>query len=330
VSALADWSGVAALDTPTRYREMAETELRGVSPTYERLCFAVAEDAEVVALLDTLPRVKRQPNLLLGAARILDAPLVDEAAFRAWVIANWPELSGEMLARRTQTNEPGRLATMLPALAQLPGPLALVEVGASAGLCLFPDRYGYRYETDAGSVVIGGRPEFPCRVTGPAPLPTALPRVTWRAGLDLHPLDVTSAEDVRWLQALVWPEQTERAARLAAAVDLVRADPPRIVTGDLGSDLDALVAETPEDATVVVFHTAVLAYVAAADRAGFADHMRAGINAGRWHWISNEGPGVFSHTEHLQRDRAGFVLSLDLRPLGYAGPHGSWLEWFGR
>ena len=120
---------------------MAETELRGVSPTYERLCLAVADDAEIVTLLDTLPRVKRQPNLLLGAARILDAPL-DDATFRAWVVANWRELSGEMLARRTQTNEPGRLATLLPALAQLPEPLALVEVGASAGLCLFPDRYG--------------------------------------------------------------------------------------------------------------------------------------------------------------------------------------------
>src|SRR4029453_19312337 len=123
--------------TPTRYREMAETELHGVSPTYERLCLAVAEDAEGVALLDTLPRIKRQPNLLLGAARILDAPIDDEAAFRAWVIANWPAVSGEMLARRPQTNEPGRLATLLPAFAQLPEPLALVELGASAGLCLF-------------------------------------------------------------------------------------------------------------------------------------------------------------------------------------------------
>jgi hypothetical protein len=307
---------------------MAETELRGVSPTYERLCIAVADDAEIVTLLDTLPPVKRQPNLLLGAARMLNAPL-DDATFRAWVVANWRELSEEMLARRTQTNEPGRLATLLPALAQLPEPLALVEVGASAGLCLFPDRYGYRYEAEGGTVAIGAEPEFPCRVTGRAPLPTALPRVAWRAGLDLHPLDVTSAADVRWLQALVWPEQTERAARLAAAVDVVRPDPPRIVTGDLRFDLDALVAEVPADATVVVFHTAVLAYVAAADRAAFANHMGAGIDAGRWHWVSNEGPSVFGHTEHLQRHQAGFVLSLDRRPLGYAGPHGSWLEWFG-
>ena len=112
------------------------------------------------------------------------------------MVANWRELSGEMLARRTQTNEPGRLATLLPAFAQLPEPLALVEVGASAGLCLFPDRYGYRYETEAGTVAIGAQPKFPCRVTGPAPLPTAPPRVAWRAGLDLHPLDVTSAADV--------------------------------------------------------------------------------------------------------------------------------------
>ena len=200
-----------------------------------------------------------------------------------------------------------------------PEPRALAEVGTSAGLCLFPDRYGFRYETDAGTVTIGAEPQFLCRVTGLARLPTARPRVAWRAGLDLHPLDVTSAADVRWLQALVWPEQTDRAARLAAAVDLVRTDPPRIVTGDLRSDLDALVAEAPEDATVVVFHTAVLAYVAAPDRAAFADHMRTGIDAGRWHWVSNEGPGVFSHTEHLSRDRAGFVLSLDLQPLAYAG-----------
>src|SRR5437773_1527033 len=39
-----------------------------------------------------------------------------------------------MLARRTHTNEPARSATLLPALAHLPPPLALIEVGASAAL----------------------------------------------------------------------------------------------------------------------------------------------------------------------------------------------------
>ncbi|MFE4537493.1 DUF2332 family protein [Streptomyces scopuliridis] len=54
-------------------------------------------------------------------------------------------LRAMMLSRRTQTNEPGRCATLLPALAALDGPLALIEVGASAGLCLHVDRYSYDY-----------------------------------------------------------------------------------------------------------------------------------------------------------------------------------------
>ncbi len=51
-----------------------------------------------------------------------------------------------MTTRSTQTSEPGRCATLLLLLARLPQPLALLEVGASAGLCLLPDRYGYDYQ----------------------------------------------------------------------------------------------------------------------------------------------------------------------------------------
>ena len=54
-------------------------------------------------------------------------------------------LRAVMLERSTQTNEPGRCAALLPVLAGLPEPLALLEVGASAGLCLLPDFYGYDY-----------------------------------------------------------------------------------------------------------------------------------------------------------------------------------------
>src|SRR5450432_2243342 len=103
-----------------------------------------------------------------------------------------------MLSRTPQTNEPARCAVLLPLLAQLPQPLALLEVGASAGLCLLVDHYGYDY----GNVRIdptisgdGGAPTLTCDVSGAAPIPRTIPRIVWRAGLDLNPIDVRSADD---------------------------------------------------------------------------------------------------------------------------------------
>jgi hypothetical protein len=104
---------------------------------------------------------------------------------------------------------------LLPVLAALPQPLALLEVGASAGLCLYPDRYAYRY----GDHVVGsGEPVLECAAIGVSP-PTGVPDVVWRAGLDLNPLDVTDSADVAWLEALIWPEHAHRLDPAARASD---------------------------------------------------------------------------------------------------------------
>lgn len=320
-----DWAGLAGTGTAARYREMAEREVRGSSPTYEALCLGVAEDPELLAFLDALPAEKRQPNLLLGAVRLLGGPVAPYAAFRSWVLGSAQRLAATMLARRTQTNEPNRCATLLPVLAALPQPLALLEVGASAGLCLYPDRYAYRYLAASGEHRVGqSSVELPCEVVGPVPLPSAPPEVVWRAGLDLHPLDVRDDEDVRWLEALVWPEHHERAARLRAAVEVVRADPPRVVRGDLLTDLPALAAQAPGDATLVVFHSAVLAYVDPAERGRFADAVRS---LDRAVWVSNEAPGVVPGTDVDTGGRSVFVLARDGDPVGLTGPHGRTLQW---
>jgi Uncharacterized protein conserved in bacteria (DUF2332) len=131
--------------TAATYAEFAVREARGVSPSYERLSVAVSRDDEVLARLGTLPPAKRQPNLLFGVVRFLGGPVEDPAAFLDYVVANWPAIRSEMRTRATQTNEVGRCAFLLPVLAALPQPLALLDVGASAGLCLYPDRYAYRY-----------------------------------------------------------------------------------------------------------------------------------------------------------------------------------------
>jgi hypothetical protein len=304
---------------------MAERQLRGISPSYERLCLGVAEDAELLARLDTLPTPKRQPNLLLGAVRFLAGPVDSYPAFRAFVLDRWDELESTMLARRTQTNEPRRCASLLPVLAALPQPLALLEVGASAGLCLYPDRYAYRY---AGGPVVGdSQLVLDCAVRGPAPLPTAVPRVGWRAGLDVNPLDVCADEDVRWLESLVWPEQADRFEILHAAVAIARADPAPVHPGDLTTDLAAVAAGAPDDALLVVFHSAVLSYLDDEERARFRAEMAELASRRPTVWVSNEGPKVVVDVA-IPPGAVPFVLAQDGLALGYADPHGSWLEWF--
>jgi hypothetical protein len=319
-----DWAGHAGQPTAYRYRSMAERQLRGISPTYERLCLGVASDPEMIARLDTLPAPKRQPNLLLGTVRFLSGPVGSYDAFRAFVLDRWDDLSATMLARRTQTNEARRCTAWLPVLAQLDGPLALLEVGASAGLCLLPDRYAYRY--DKRAVVGTSDLVLSCTTAGPVPFPQALPVVVWRRGLDLNPLDIGDDVDVRWLRSLIWPEETERFEILDHAVAIARAAPPRITTGDLTTDLAAVAAEAPADATLVIYHSAVLAYLTDDQRDAFRRQVTDLAATRRTVWLSNEGPGVVVDTP-VPEGAVPFVLARDGRPLATTSPHGEWLHW---
>ncbi|MET7967366.1 DUF2332 domain-containing protein [Micromonospora sp. NPDC005305] len=310
------------MTTKDRYTAFAR-EVRGMSPAYERLSEAVARDDELLARLDTLPPAKRQPNLLFAAVRLLGGPVTDPATFRGYALANWPVIAAEMRVRATQTNEPGRCAVLLPVLASLPQPLALLEVGASAGLCLYPDRYAYRY----GDHQLGdGEPVLDCAISGTAP-PTRRPEVVWRAGLDLNPLDVTDPADVAWLDALIWPEHGHRRERLRAAAAVARAEPPQLVRGDLVDDLPALAARAPRDATLVVFHTSVLYQVPPARRDAFAELVRELPG----HWIANEDPDVLRYPALPEPPADGFhnVLALDGKPLAWTRGHGQAITWFG-
>ncbi|WP_234587978.1 DUF2332 domain-containing protein [Micromonospora sp. MH99] len=311
------------MTTAEAYVEFARREAHGVSPTYERLSDVVAHDGDLLALLDTLPPAKRQPNLLFGVVRWLGGPVDDPAAFHDFTVAHWPAVEAEMRTRATQTNEAGRCAVLLPVLTALPQPLALLEVGASAGLCLYPDRYAYRYgEHRIGS----GEPVLECAASGFEP-PTRVPQVVWRAGLDLNPLDVTDPDDVSWLDALIWPEHGHRRARLRAAAAVAAAEPPLLIRGDLVDDLPALAARAPTDATLVVFHTSVLYQVPVARREAFVRLVRELPG----HWIANEAPEVLPYDGLPDSPDAALhnVLALDGRPLAWTRGHGQAITWFG-
>jgi hypothetical protein len=311
-----------------RYRRFAQLEARGKSPLYEQLAMGVADDPAVQAVLARVPPARQQPNLPFAAVSFLGGVQPDYAAFRAYVLDHADAVVATLQTRSTQTNEVGRCAALLPVLASLPGPLALLEVGASAGLCLLPDRYAYDY---GGGLIWD--PEAPvrlsCELRGAVPRPAALPRVVWRRGIDLHPVDVNDAEAVRWLECCVWPDQPERLARLRAAIAVARRAPPTLIAGDLLDLVGDVARQAPPEATLVIFHSAVLAYLPTEGRQRFAEIMSALPAV----WISNEGVGVVESLavpEHRIQAAGGgcFVVGRGRdQAMALADPHGQWLDW---
>jgi hypothetical protein len=265
-----------------RFAAYADAVLLDGSPLWAAAARAIAADAEVLALVERAEEARRRPVLVLAVARWLGAPLGPWPELRRWLLDH-PDLFVDELRRRlTQTNDVRRTSPVSLALARVEGPVALLEVGASAGLGLLPDRYGHR----AGDLRWGD-------VDSPVQLEVVvhgdlgeaqLPEVVWRAGLDLDPLDVRSAADVGWLDALLPPGATGRAELLAQAVSVARGAPPRVERGDAVDDLVRLAAEAPRDATLVVVSTGTLVYLPGRRRQEFVDTVR-GLGA---RWISYE------------------------------------------
>lgn len=315
--------------TAAWFTGFAETEAAGRSPLYAEFASGVAGDRELLESLCELPLPKRQPNLLLAAVRHVCGLADGWRQFRSCYFERRDEITAVVLERRVQTNEPARCAPLLPVLAQLPQPLALLEVGAAAGLCLLPDRYGYDYggRTVPPVNASAAAPMISCRANEQTPVPARPLEVAWRGGLDLNPIDVTDPEAVAWLETLVWPGEGRRLELLRAAIDVARTDPPRLVQGDLREDLPELAAQAPRDATLVVFHTSVLAYVPdPADRHAFGD-LVASLGA---RWLSQEGrdvlaPAASASTQPWPSNQN--MIALDRTPLAHSEVHGAWVQW---
>jgi hypothetical protein len=276
---------------------------RGRSPLYGRFATAIADDLEagdheVDDLLTAAPtRQLGHPTLLFAAVHDLllsggveadelaahypslgsvdrpGAPAGDPwPAFRRFCLEHRPAIEHRIRSRRTQTNEVGRSSLLALALRDVHRdvgrPLAWLDVGTSAGLALHLDRYHH----DLGGGRTLGDPTSPVRLTcdvdGPAPT-DVLPSFGWRAGLDASPVDVADASDRRWLEACVWPEQTDRLERLRAALDVARAAPVPVTSGDAVADLARACEEAPPDTHLVISHTWVLAYLTPEERAAF-------------------------------------------------------------
>ena len=196
--------------------------------------------------------------------------------FRDFCLRNSAAIRSIVEKRIVQTNVVERSLFLAPACCWAAGQqqgraLGLIEVGASAGLNLFWDRYLLRY---SGRCL--GPPQSPVvldcedRGSGSTPFPSSAPDVAWRAGIDLEPVDIGDDQAALWLRALVWPEHPRRAATLAAAMDLAQSDPPRLLAGDALDLLPGLISEVPSDLLLCVCHTMVLHQLSREQKKQFA------------------------------------------------------------
>jgi hypothetical protein len=337
------------------YRRFAAGDAAGT--LYERVAVAVSESEAALRAIQAAPARKRHPTVILAALHDLALAGRAPALAAAYAAADGEAAGGAAIdtllrmtdavaaiaaRRQTRTDEAGHAAVLYPAIAEAAhrvgaDAVGLIDVGCSAGLNLNVDRVGIAY-SDRQSLGDPASPvQLSCALRGDRPIPArALPEVVTRIGLDRDPVDVTDADDARWLRACLPPDQPERAARLEAEMALAAGAPPLLLRGDPVDLLPDAIARVPADALPVVITTWALSQVALEQRLHFLQRLDAA--AGRpVAWVSAEGVGVAPAMPTLG-DRPAFGHSivglavldrsaLRAEAIGRCWSRGRWLAW---
>jgi hypothetical protein len=268
------------------FREQAGSCEDYGSPFTARLLEQLVRDIEAggptAELVAGWPRSPRADALALRIAGALHAAVLSgrdpalaaeyPAARPAWDMARvWP-LARSFLARdrawiagflgsAPQTNETRRTIALLAGFLWLAArhdqDIELLEIGASAGLNLYWDRFAYRtasWQWGDGPVQIS------TEWTGPPPPLDAVPRIRARAACDLNPIDVRDPAERLRLRAYIWADQTERLARFDAAAAVTAGHDVHIERADAAEWLEARLPRRSPDALTVVYHSVFYQY----------------------------------------------------------------------
>ena len=254
------------------------------------------------------------------------------ARFREFCLEYRDEVGDLVATRRTQTQVVRRCTCLLLVFGMVyrdaEAPLALIDVGASAGLNLNFDRYAYRYLRAGSEVLRWGagaeRVELEADLRGPGTVPEP-PReipVVSRDGIDLNPIDLADPDELLWQRALIWPEHVERHAQLVDAAAELDDSPVRLHRGDASRDLPRLLERVPADVALVVYSTIALYQVPREGRRRIRAILQARSRERPVWQVALEGVHPPSLT--LTRYRHG---SSETELLARASPHGWWIEW---
>src|SRR5215217_6368661 len=302
------------------YRHFGEVDAAETSPLYERVAVALSESDEALRAIEAAPARKRHPTVILAALHDLALAGRAPALAAAYAAADGDAAVAEA-ARRVGANAVG-----------------LIDVGCSAGLTLNVDRVGITYSNGQSL----GDPSSPVQlsssIVGDRPIPTrVMPEVVARVGVDLDPVDVTDADDARWLRACLWPDQPQPIARLEAELALAAAAPALLLQGDPVEVLPDAFAHVPADALPVVTTTGALSHFPLQSRLRLLHRIDQAAAGRPVAWVSAEGVGVAPAIPTLGDRRAsghsiiGLAVfdrsALRTEAIGRCWSQGRWLAW---
>ncbi len=334
----------------------------GASPLYARIALAVADNRKILDMFVTVNSVKRKPVVLFAAvhylllsgtehelAAIYEASQVKRSRDRAAaVFADFcdqyeDEIVEVMKSRSIQTNEVNRMIAFLPAFMYVyrraHRPLALIELGASAGLNLLFDRYRYDYVNGPAIGLPGAAVRLHSNLRAGRPtFDEAAPPVDYRIGVDLEPLDLGDEDALTWLRACIFAGDVPRDLRLRAAADLAQREWVDVLKGDAVELLPSMLQEVPPHTELCIFNSWMMGWMPADERDRLMELMAAlGARRPIW-WLTYEQTGKVPNLDAPEGgDARDSLLALHHCTSGgiqshvfaRVHPHGTWLEWFG-
>lgn len=317
------------------------------SPLYASLTDEIVKDDELLGLCEYIRPGQPAPNMLLGAVHYLllknvhhplsnyyasITPYVKDVKdafplFKKFCSLYREEIISLLQTKLVQTNEVRRTAYLYPSFSyiysQTRKPLAIIELGTSAGLQLLWDRYSYCYggtehfgnsqsSVTITSQIIGTNKPYLSKVSPP---------VSNRIGLDLHINDVTNDEDYSWLMALIWPEHHKRRELFKGAAEMVAKTDLELIEGDGIQMIPEIASHIPHSSILCIFHTHVANQFSEKQKQQLLTNVqKIGNHRNIYHLYNNMWDGDL-HIDAMINGK--FKQNV----VGKINNHGSWFTW---
>jgi hypothetical protein len=337
------------------FERFAEEECKGNSPLYYQLSKQIACDDELLRLCSFVKEGQPVPNAFLAAVHFFilknpQAPLaqyypsisgqktgaIPYHHFKTFVQEHAKGITELIQHRIVQTNVITRCNYLMPVfsniLYQANRPATIIDIGTSAGLTLNFDHYEYYYNDEK---VYGDSPvKVHCTVKeGRPPIIKSFKTPVRKIGIDQHLIDLTDADDLTWLQALIWPDQTERFIMLKEALNAPQLSEINLVSGSTAADFKKVIEAVDPSDTLIIAATHVLYQFTDKLLTELHDLLDATSQQRDFYFLSAEATKAIQAKYGIKNTAVVLTIFENRQKketfIAETNAHGNWIKWTG-